>query len=251
MLRNNVLNLEERVIFNNHKNLPNSFRMLIIGSSGCGKTTLLFQMLLEPNFIDYNNLLIFTTTPEQQEYQLLYHSFLNNLSKEQIASIAINQDKFKGIPIPILCKKYKESLEIENLEQDPITVKLSDKINEIPPPDKLDKTKKHLIIFDDCINNINQEVMNSYYSRSRHNSCNCIYLSQSFFELKKFIRLNANYIILFKLSKRNLNDVYNSIVDNIKEKNEFKALAENTWSEKYKYIVIDKDKNRILEDVFD
>ena len=93
--------------------------------------------------------------------------------------------------------------------------------------------------------------MNSYYSRSRHNSCNCIYLSQSFFELKKFIRLNANYIILFKLSKRNLNDVYNSIIDNIKEKNEFKALAENTWSEKYKYIVIDKDKNKILEDVFD
>ena len=68
---------------------------------------------------------------------------------------------------------------MENLDQDPITVKLSDKINEIPPPDKLDKSKKHLIIFDDCINNINQEVMNSYYSRSRH-SCNCIYLSQSF-----------------------------------------------------------------------
>ena len=68
---------------------------------------------------------------------------------------------------------------------------------------------------------------------------------------KKFIRLNANYIILFKLSKRNLNDVYNSIVDNIIEKNDFKILAENTWSEKYKYIVIDKDKNKILEDVFD
>ena len=47
-----------------------------------------------------------------------------------------------------------------------------------------------------------------------------------FFWIKKFIRLNANYIILFKLSKRNLNDVYNSIVDNIKEKNEFKALAD-------------------------
>ena len=79
MLRNIVLNLEERVKFNNHENLPNSFRMLIIGSSGCGKTTLLFYMLLEPNFIDYNNLLIFTTTPEQQDYQLLYHGFLNNL----------------------------------------------------------------------------------------------------------------------------------------------------------------------------
>ena len=43
MLRNIVLNLEERVKFNNHENLPNSFRMLIIGSSGCGKTTYMKQ----------------------------------------------------------------------------------------------------------------------------------------------------------------------------------------------------------------
>ena len=81
-----------------------------------------------------------------------------------------------------LNSNFKESLEIsKSEEEEPITIKLSDKINEIPPPDKLDQTKKPLIIFDDCINNINQEVMNSYYSRSRHNSCNCIYLHKVFF----------------------------------------------------------------------
>ena len=32
--------------FNNNKNIPESFRILIIGSSGCGKTNLLFNMLL-------------------------------------------------------------------------------------------------------------------------------------------------------------------------------------------------------------
>ena len=32
--------------FNHHENIPQSFRMLIVGSSGCGKTQLLFKMLL-------------------------------------------------------------------------------------------------------------------------------------------------------------------------------------------------------------
>src|SRR5438093_4072450 len=104
MLRNIVLNLEDRMTFNHSTNIPNSFRMLLIGSSGAGKTSLILQMLLEPGFLDYNNLIIFTTTPNQQEYQLLYHGFLNGLSKESIASIVINQAEFKGIPISTICK---------------------------------------------------------------------------------------------------------------------------------------------------
>ena len=68
--------MSERVAFNNHPNIPSSFRMLCIGSSGSGKTTLLFRMLLEPEFLDYDNLIIFTSTPQQQEYQLLYHGYL-------------------------------------------------------------------------------------------------------------------------------------------------------------------------------
>src|SRR5436853_4004459 len=101
MLRGVVLNLENRIKFNHNDNLPNSFRMLIVGSLGAGKTSLLFQMLLESNFIDYNNLLLFTTTPNQQEYELLNHGFSNGLTKEQIASIALNQESFRGIPIPV------------------------------------------------------------------------------------------------------------------------------------------------------
>ena len=75
MLKNLVLDLEPRISFNHHPNLPSSFRMLAIGSSGSGKTCLLLQMLLEPGFIDYNDLIIFTMTPQQQEYQLLKQWF--------------------------------------------------------------------------------------------------------------------------------------------------------------------------------
>ena len=62
---------ENKIKFNNHKNLPNSLRCLIVGSSGCGKTCLLLKMLLIPNFLDYDNLIIFTKLSFQPEYQLL------------------------------------------------------------------------------------------------------------------------------------------------------------------------------------
>ena len=38
----------------NHPLLPQSIRVLIIGKSGCGKTTLLMNLLLHPGWLDYN-----------------------------------------------------------------------------------------------------------------------------------------------------------------------------------------------------
>ena len=250
MLKNLVLNLDSRIQFNHHPNLSNSFRMLLVGSSGCGKTTLLFQAVLEPGFIDYDNLIIFTSTPKQQEYQLLYHGFKNKLTKENIASIAVNQAEirrdYKDASIEDICRLIQQA----NKSKGEITVTLSNKLDEIPYPDKLQKDKKHLIIFDDCVTQKNQDVMGSYWARSRHAGCNCIYLSQSFFELDRLIRLNSNFLILFKLSQRNRNDIYNQVVGTIMDKAKFAALADNVWSKKHRYLVIDKDRNRIYDDIF-
>jgi archaellum biogenesis ATPase FlaH len=253
MLKNMILNLEDRTVFNHHPNIPNSFRMLVIGSSGCGKTVLLLRMLIEPGFLDYDNLIIYTTTKDQQEYQLLYHGFNNGLSKENLAAITMQQENFKGLPIPILCKKYAEFLKNSNHDfgRSGITVTLTDKTNELIPPEQLVKNKKHLIIFDDCITQKNQQVIGSYFSKGRHNSCNSIYLSQSYFDLERMIRLNANMFVLFKLNQRNKNDVYQSIVGTIMDKNEFINYADSVWSKKYRYIVIDREKEKIFSDVFE
>ena len=43
----------------NHPIQPRGIRGLIIGKSGCGKTTLVIKLLLRPGWLDYNNLNIF------------------------------------------------------------------------------------------------------------------------------------------------------------------------------------------------
>ena len=55
--------------FNHSKYLPkDTIRMLIVGSSGCGKSFLLMSMLLEPGFLDYNYLHVCTPNIQQLEY---------------------------------------------------------------------------------------------------------------------------------------------------------------------------------------
>ena len=40
----------------NHLLLPQCIRGLVIGKFGCGKTTLLINLLLRPGWLDYNNI---------------------------------------------------------------------------------------------------------------------------------------------------------------------------------------------------
>ncbi len=46
---------------------PRSIRGLIIGKSGCGKTTLLLNLLLREGWLDYNNLKVFGRSLFQPE----------------------------------------------------------------------------------------------------------------------------------------------------------------------------------------
>lgn len=57
----------DKVKRKNHRLLPSSIRCVIVGKSGCGKTTLLMNLLLKQGFLDYNNLKVFGKSLFQPE----------------------------------------------------------------------------------------------------------------------------------------------------------------------------------------
>ena len=63
----------------NHPLLPQGIRGLIIGKFGCGKTTLLINLLLRPCWLDYNNINIFGKCLFQPEYHTLEKAFEEKL----------------------------------------------------------------------------------------------------------------------------------------------------------------------------
>ena len=69
-------NLSKR--FNNPL-LPRSIRGLIGGKSGCGKTTLLLNLLLKPGWLDYDTLFVFGKSLFQPEYTKWQQCFTNKL----------------------------------------------------------------------------------------------------------------------------------------------------------------------------
>ena len=60
-----------------------SLRGLVIGKSGCGKTTEIFNLLLQPVWLDYNHLYVFGMSLHPEVYKVLMKGFQGGLSKQK------------------------------------------------------------------------------------------------------------------------------------------------------------------------
>lgn len=55
--------------------LPDPLRCLIVGTSGCGKTTLLYNIMTEESGLSYKHLIVYSKTLEQPFYIEMRKSF--------------------------------------------------------------------------------------------------------------------------------------------------------------------------------
>ena len=148
-----------------------TFRMLICGNSGSGKTNLLFHMLMKP---------------------LLYYDEIYLYARN------LEQDKYKRLIQKMRELTHKLGYEIINVSNDEI----------IPVTEMGNEDNQKLVIFDDYVCDKNQRQIVDYFIQGRHKNCSVIYLSQSFYKTPKDIRLNCSHYCLYEFpSSREANRI--------------------------------------------
>ena len=227
-------NLTKR--FNNPL-LPRSIRGLIVGKSGCGKTTLLLNLLLRSGWLDYNNLCVFGKSLFQPEYRILRTAFEEKLPKEYILRLFNMRDEIQNSNLPpaLVVKELAKTVD-KDLN---LTCNFFESSTDVPDPRDLDGGNKNLMIFDDLLLEI-QNKTECYYVRDRHSNVDCFYLSQNYFKLpRQTIRENANFICLFPQDLKILNHIYNDHVGDDMSKEEFRNFCKKCWEKPYGFTVID------------
>ena len=215
--------------------LPSNIRGLIIGKSNCGKTTLIFNLLLQPEWLDYSHLYVFGKSLHQPEYKIIRKGFEEGLSKRQVSNLFTQQD--------VLSKANFSPLEAieqyDGIKEGGIIANFYDDCTAIPDPTELNAAERNLLILDDCFLG-RQNKAEAYYSRGRHNNCDTIYISQNYFRLpRQTIRENSNLIILFPQDAKNLNHIYADHCAHDISKDEFREFCKKVWKQKHNFITID------------
>lgn len=222
-----------------HKSLPYSFRMLIVGMSGCGKTTLLMRLLLQENLLNYDNLYIFSKSLHQPEYQCLIHGFKNKLPKSVILAMlntGTEIEKYSELSIEEIAKYYAKMYTCDSQ----INAEFFNSAGDVPDPTELDNKKRNLMVFDDIMTEKSQKTPENYYTRGRTCNCDSIYLSQNYIKLPLHtIRSNSNLMVFFKLSPQDRDQLFLKFASLDMIKPEFNALCEQAWKNDYGYLVID------------
>ena len=122
----------------NNPLLPQNLRGLVIGKSGYGKTTVIFNLLLQPGWLDYNHLYVFGKSLRQQEYKVLRKGLEAGLSKQHISNVFNSQEGLGNISSLVANEKYSTA------RNGKIRADFYDDSQNIPDPSALDPTQNNL-----------------------------------------------------------------------------------------------------------
>lgn len=104
--------------------------------------------------------------------------------------------------------------------------------------------KPKLVIFDDLItsNKATLKLISDFFVAGRHSQCACIFLTQSFFDTPKILRLNCNYIMLRRIgNNRDLAFIIKTYA--------IKDIDKESLSKIYQYSTDGSDPNFLMLDL--
>lgn len=226
----------------NHKLLPKNIRGIIVGKSGCGKTTLLLNLILNPGWLDYDKLFVFSKSLFQPEYLVLRKAMEFKLPKEMILWLFNNQRVIQESGLNVA--EFIECAGKELKKKSNIDSHFFENSNEVPDPRELNPKDKNLMVFDDLLLE-KQSACEKYYVRGRHSNVDCFYLSQNYFKLpRQTIRENANFICLFRQDLKNTSHIYNDHASSDLKQEEFREMCKQIWEDPHNFTVIDLTRDK-------
>ena len=183
----------------NNPLLPGNVRAIIIGKNNCGKTTFLLNLLLQLQWLHYN----------QQEYQILKKGCENGLTKKQVGNIFLHQNLLACANLSPL----QAIDEFDGIRDGGVKADLYNGCMMIPDPADLNAREKNLLILDDCFL-VKQNIAEAYYTRGRHNNCDTFVrmriLSFCFHKMQKILIIDhCDDDMSIGEFKRFRNDVWN------------------------------------------
>ncbi len=118
-------------------------------------------------------------------------------------------------------------------------IQIKEGMSNTPKLDDMDKKYNHLVVWDDLVLSKNLNSVEEYYMRARKKNCSVIFLSQSYYDIPKFIRKNSSYLVLLDLggSKREQTAIMNEWSSDL-EKDELKAIYNDAVSVPLRPLII-------------
>ena len=180
------------------------FRLLIAGESGCGKTNTLMHILRKP-LVYYDKIFIYSPNLHQEKIQDLQE----------------------------LMKKISE--------------KVGYPVLEVGGPDEIKNTTDYssdnwkIVVFDDVINapeKIQKKIAN-HWTDGRQHGISPIYLSQSYYDTPKKLRLNCSNMILYPPTTKNHSNL-------IAKENSLDTRAFDELKP-FEFLFLDKKKKSVLK----